>query len=81
MVLASAYPESAISVLAMMAIAFVMAACLALWIGMVFIADRSPRKSKAHQKLLHGYTTVVAAPGKTAEDGHSEADHRHGAAA
>ena len=79
MFLASAYPSSAISALGMMAIAFVMAAALAIWIGMVFIADRQPRKKD--QKQLHGYTTMVAAPGKTAEDRHIEAGHHRGAAA
>jgi hypothetical protein len=80
MFLASAYPESAISALSMMAIAFVMAACLAIWIGMVFIADRQPR-NKGDKQQSHAYTTVVAAsPGKTAEDGHGEPGH-HGVAA
>jgi hypothetical protein len=80
MFLASAYPSSAISAVSMMAIAFVMFACLAIWIGMVFIADREPRK-KDGKKQSHGYTAVVAvSPGKTAEDGHGEPGH-HGVAA
>lgn len=79
MLLASAYPDSAISTVAMMAIAFVAVGTLAFWLGMMFIADRQPRKQD--QKQARGYTTVVAAPGKTTKDIHSESDHQHGVAA
>ncbi len=78
MFMASAYPSSEISALAMMAIAFVMAGVLALWLGMVFIADR--QSGKPDRKQSRGYTTTVAAPGKTTEDGRSEPES-HGAAA
>jgi hypothetical protein len=83
MFLASAYPESAISALSMMVIAFVMFGCLAIWIGMVFIADREPRKKRSEQaKQSHAYTAVVgSAPGKTAEGEVSEpGQHREVAA-
>ena len=42
MYLASAYPNSALSALTMMAIGLVVAASLALWLGLVFLADREP---------------------------------------
>jgi hypothetical protein len=42
MFLASAYPDSALSALTMMTIGLVVAASLALWLGLVFLADREP---------------------------------------
>ena len=83
MFLASAYPQSAISALSMMVIAFVMFGCLAIWIGMVFIADREPKKKGVEQaKQSHAYTAVVASvPGKTAEKAVGEAGPQHGVAA
>ena len=42
MYLASAYPNSALSALTMMVTGLVVAASLALWLGLVFLADREP---------------------------------------
>jgi hypothetical protein len=42
--IASAYPNSALSALTMMVIGLVMAGSLAAWLGLVFLADRQPRK-------------------------------------
>jgi hypothetical protein len=44
MYIASAYPNSALSALTMMVIGLVMAGSLAAWLGLVFLADRQPRK-------------------------------------
>jgi uncharacterized membrane protein len=46
MYLASAYPNSALSALTMMAIGLVVMGALAVWLGLVFLADREPHKSK-----------------------------------
>jgi hypothetical protein len=46
MFIASAYPNSALSALTMMVIGLVVAGALALWLGLVFLADREPRKPK-----------------------------------
>lgn len=74
MFLASAYPDSAISATGMTVIALVMAGCLAFWIGMVYIADRQPREKVTQP--ARGQAALVTAPGKTAEDGLSEAPSR-----
>jgi hypothetical protein len=42
--LASAYPNSDLSALSMTVIAVVVALALAAWLGMVFLADREPRR-------------------------------------
>jgi hypothetical protein len=42
MYLASAYPNSALSALTMMVIGLIVAASLAVWLGLVFLADREP---------------------------------------
>ena len=44
MYIASAYLNSALSALTMMVIGLVMAGALALCLGLVFLADREPRK-------------------------------------
>ena len=82
--LASAYPNSAISAGAMMAIAFVMVAVLAFWLIMVYAADRQGSKDNA--RTVDSHLTPVAGPHEEAEDRQSEAgtapaDQRHGAAA
>ncbi len=59
MILASAYPNSALSALAMMTIGLVAAGTLALWLGLVFLADRTPRKPTAGHALE---LTDVAVP-------------------
>jgi hypothetical protein len=81
---ASAYPNSAVSPLVMMAIGFVVVGALALWLGLVFLADRKSSEREARE--ADSYLVVVASPDQTAEDKHSEADsgqaaHRHSAAA
>ena len=62
--IASAYPNSALSALSMMVIGFVVAGSLAAWLGLVFLADRQPRKARGD--------AAPAAPEDTAED-----EHRH----
>jgi hypothetical protein len=64
MYIASAYPNSALSALTMMVIGLVMAGSLAAWLGLVFLADRQPRKARGDAAL--------AAPDDTTED-----EHRH----
>ena len=46
MYFASAYPSSAMSALTMMVVGLVVAASLAIWLGLVFLADREPHASK-----------------------------------
>ncbi|HET9079733.1 MAG TPA: hypothetical protein VFO01_04355 [Trebonia sp.] len=84
MYLASAYPNSAISAGAMMAIAFVMVSVLAFWLIMVYVADRQGGKPAARQ--ADSRLTPVAGQEEVAEDEHSEAGsapagERRGAAA
>jgi hypothetical protein len=80
--LASAYPNSALSAGALVVLALVMAVSLALWLILVFRADKSSASGAQPAKSRLG----VAAPGEAAEDEHSDAgqipaDRRHGAAA
>jgi hypothetical protein len=80
--IASAYPNSALSVGALVILAFVMVICLALWLIMVFRAGKSGSRDV---QLANGHLTV-AAPDETAEDEHSgtgdaPAGRRRGAAA
>ena len=63
MYIASAYPNSVLSALTMMVIGLVMAGSLAAWLGLVFLADRQPRKARGD-----------AAP---AADDTTEDEHRH----
>jgi hypothetical protein len=60
MYLASAYPNSALSALTMMVIGLVVAASLAAWLGLVFLADRRPRNARGD--------AAPAAPDDTTED-------------
>ena len=69
MYLASAYPNSALSALTMMAIGLVVAASLAAWIGLVFLADRRPRQARGD--------AVLAKPDGTAEDENSGPAEHH----
>jgi len=74
--LASAYPNSAISTGAMIAIAVVMAAVLAFWLVMVFVADRQMRDQSARR--ARELAAAVAGPAlfgpdETAEDESSDA--------
>jgi len=84
MFLASAYPNSALSAPAMIIIAFVMAASLAAWLGLVFLADRAPRARRTTVAPLGARHPLGAAgaadgePGDQDERGHVA---EHGAAA
>jgi hypothetical protein len=61
--LASAYPNSDISVGAMTAIAVVAVAALACWLVMVYVAAREPRKPR-----LTGHAEPGAAPAAAADE-------------
>jgi hypothetical protein len=67
--LASAYPNSDISVGAMTGIAVVMSAVLAFWIIMVFVAAREPRRSREKPTAADSGTSVAALD-DLAEDEH-----------
>ena len=74
--LASAYPNSAISTGAMLAIALVAAGSLALWLVLVFLADRRTNELSArahHPAAVTG--PALAGPAKTAEDEQDAAGH------
>jgi len=81
MPLASAYPNSAISTGAMIAIAVVMASVLAFWLVMVFVADRTKmgRQTRTQSARRAPEPAVAVAgpalsgPDETAEDEASEA--------
>ena len=80
--IASAYPNSALPAWELVMLAVVMAASLALWLILVFRAEKSSARGTGQAK---GHL-AVAAPDGTAEDKHSDADHaavdqHHGAAA
>lgn len=82
MYLASAYPNSALSAGALTLIAVVMACCLAFWLIMVFMADKSSEK---HTWQADSHLRV-AEPDQEAEDGHrgagpASADREHSTAA
>jgi len=83
MYLASAYPNSALSAGLMTVIAFVMAGTLAIWLGLVFLADRSSRKKGA--PLADSHLAVAGRPDEAGEEeqnaGPAPAGQRHGAAA
>jgi hypothetical protein len=84
MYLANAYPNSALSAGALMAIAFVMVGVLAFWLIMVYVADRQGARRDVPQAENH--LEPVAGQDEVAEDEHSEAGpapagQRHGAAA
>jgi len=84
MFLASAYPNSALNALEMMVIGLVMAAALAAWLGLVFLADRAPRERRTTVAQLGPYHAPKALD--TADNEHGDpADHQtvaeHGAAA
>ena len=69
MYLASAYPNSALSALTMMVIGLVVMASLAAWLGLVFLADHSPRQARGNAAL--------AKPDGTAEDENSGPAEHH----
>jgi len=83
MYIASAYPNSALSAGALAAIALVSACSLAIWLILVFLAERSSGKDTRQPDTR---AATLARPRKPAEDEHSEtgptpADRRQGAAA
>ncbi len=83
MYFASAYPDSALSAGLLVLIALVMLVTLAVWLGLVFLADRAPKKDSGQPA---GRLPLMAQPDEAAEDEHSgagpsPADRRHGAAA
>jgi hypothetical protein len=55
----------------MMLIGFVLASALALWLALVFLADRKPRERE--ERPDSGYLVVVASPGQSAHDKQTEA--------
>jgi hypothetical protein len=84
MYLASAYPNSALSAGLMTIIALVMAGALAIWLGLVFLADRTSRRDATPQ--AGSDLAVVTHPDGAAEDDQNgacpaPADRRHEAAA
>ena len=73
--LASAYPNSALPVGALIAIALTMVIVLAIWLIMVFRADSQPKadgQPKADKPTADSQPGV-AAPGATSEDKHNDA--------
>jgi hypothetical protein len=75
--LADAYPNSALSVGALMAIAFTMVIVLAIWLIMVFRADGKPEaeadgKPEADNKPEADSHPRVAEPAATSEDKHND---------
>jgi hypothetical protein len=83
MYFASAYPDSALSAGMLVLIALVVLATLALWLGLVFLADRPPKKDSGQPASR---LPAMAQPDEAAEDEHSgagpaPAGRRHGAAA
>ncbi|HVT68093.1 MAG TPA: hypothetical protein VHF26_10120, partial [Trebonia sp.] len=72
MYLANAYPNSAVSAGAMMAIAFVMVGVLAFWLVMVYLAARDKSGGK-HGGQVETPAGAVAQPEEAAEDERSEA--------
>ena len=83
MYIASAYPNSALSAGALAAIALVAAATLALWLVLVFLAEKNNEKNarQAHSHLAAVAQSDDAAEDRTSEAGTAPADRPHGAAA
>jgi hypothetical protein len=80
--IASAYPNSALPAWELVILAVVVAGSLALWLIVVFRADKSSARERGQAAGHLG----VAVPDETAEDKLSAAEHaavdqRHGAAA
>ncbi len=83
MYFASAYPNSALSAGALTAIALVAAVSLALWLVLVFLAERNNQKKarQAHSHLAAVAQSDEATEDQTSEAGTAPADRPHGAAA
>ena len=71
MFLASAYPNSALSAGQLTLIALVMAGVLALWLGLVFLADRNTQRDIARR--AGGHLAVMTQLDAAAQDEHSGA--------
>jgi hypothetical protein len=74
--LASAYPNSDLSVLSMTVIAVVMVCTLAAWLGLVFLADRQPRGQRTQAGQVKAEAAQTGRPG-LADNDHSGLDERH----
>lgn len=74
MYLANAYPNPALSAGLMAAIAVVAAGSLAIWLVLVFLADRNG-SHKAPAPQADDHRAAVAQPDRAAEDEHSEVGH------
>jgi hypothetical protein len=75
-ILASAYPNSALSAWTLILIALVTCSALAFWLVMVFRADGKPgvREARLREaRQANSYLVTVASPGQRGQDGHSEA--------
>ncbi len=75
--IASAYPNSDLSVLSMTLIAVVMVCTLAAWLILVFLADRHPRSPARRGQA--GMDAATTPPPAVADNDHSELDERHAA--
>jgi hypothetical protein len=69
-VASAAYPNSDISTGAMVAIAVVMASVLLIWLGSVYLAERS---SQARARRSRNSRPVLTPQGNAADDEHSGA--------
>ena len=80
--LATAYPNSAISTGAMLAIALVAVSTLAIWLVLVFLADRKTSRvsvRRAQQPVAAAAGPALAGPDHTAEDEQEESGYRDAA--
>ena len=75
MYIASAYPNSVLSALTMMVIGLVMAGSLAAWLGLVFLADRQPRKARGDAALRRRTTQRKTSTGTRKEAGLPDEPH------
>lgn len=75
--LASAYPNSELSALTMMVIGFVVAASLAAWLGLVFLADRAPRERRTTVARLGAHDAHDAAGRLPADNDHGDPEEHH----
>jgi hypothetical protein len=73
MYLASAYPNSALSAGLVTVIALVTAGTLAVWLGLVFLADRSSREKGAPQADSHLAVAGTARRGRRRTERRSRA--------
>jgi hypothetical protein len=82
MYLASAYPNSDLSAGDLTLLALVMVLSLAVWLIVVFRADRQrPTATKRTKSSLNVAALSATAEDKQGDVSHVPADHQHGAAA